>query len=104
MLKPSWHLFVVPFSLWLAAIPALAQDSASTPAVVTTPPAATEASSPFLPPGRILDEVSVTATRRPARARDTTVNTYVLRKEDFRSVGAITVRDALQLVPGFTGR
>lgn len=50
-----------------------------------------------------LDEVSVTATRRATRQRDTTTTTYVVTKEDFRAQGAQTVTEALQLVPGFDG-
>jgi len=49
----------------------------------------------------ILDEVSVTATRRPTRARETPSVVYSLKKDDFRAVNATTVTDALQLVPGF---
>lgn len=49
----------------------------------------------------ILDEVTVTATRRPTRARDTTAVTYTVQREDFASLGAVTVTDALRLVPGF---
>ncbi|MBW4696844.1 MAG: TonB-dependent receptor [Aphanocapsa lilacina HA4352-LM1] len=51
--------------------------------------------------GDILDEVSVTATRRPTRERDTTATTYTVTKEDFRRLGALTVTDALVQVPGF---
>ncbi|UFP93448.1 TonB-dependent receptor [Gloeobacter morelensis MG652769] len=54
--------------------------------------------------GDILDEVSVTATRRLTRARDTTATTYAIKKEDFQKQGAVTVTDALQLVPGFIGQ
>ncbi|UFP95625.1 hypothetical protein [Gloeobacter morelensis] len=94
--------------LALLAAPAFAQGE---PTVVTTPPAAVtpdglgalDEAAP-LPPGEFLDEVTVTATRRPARIGDTTVNTYILRKEDFKAVGAVTVRDALILVPGFFGK
>lgn len=51
----------------------------------------------------LLDEVTVTATRRPTRQGDTTVNTYSIGKKDFDSVGALTATDALKLVPGFEG-
>ncbi len=51
--------------------------------------------------GDVLDEVSVTATRRPTRQRDTTATTYVVRKEDFRATGATALTDGLALVPGF---
>lgn len=51
-------------------------------------------------PGELRDQVSVTATGRPTKAGDTPANTYVLTKQDFRSVGAVNLRDALILVPG----
>ncbi|MBC8120317.1 MAG: hypothetical protein H7Y22_00600 [Gemmatimonadaceae bacterium] len=51
-------------------------------------------------PGELRDQVSVTATGRPTKAGDTSANTYVLTKQDFRSVGAVNLRDALILVPG----
>ncbi len=99
-------------ALVVAANPLLAQSipttgSSSEPTIVTTPPAADDdglASQRRPLPGEILDEISVTATRRPARARDTTVNTYVLRKEDFRAVGATNLREALILIPGIFAR
>jgi outer membrane cobalamin receptor len=86
------------------AVPAFAQ------AVVTTPPAVSTTTDLYptsitgdpLPPGQFLDEVVVTANRRPTRVRDTTVNTYVVTKQDIRALGAINLRDALQLVPGFS--
>ncbi len=67
-----------------------------------TPPAS-QAAAPAPEEGDILDEVSVTATRRPVRQRDTTATTYSVKKEDFAAQGARTVTDALQLVPGFQG-
>ncbi|MBC7882229.1 MAG: TonB-dependent receptor plug domain-containing protein [Anaerolineae bacterium] len=78
--------------------------------VITTPPAVSTTTDLYLPsitgaplpPGQFLDEVVVTATRRPTRVRDTTVNTYVVTKQDIRSLGAINLREALQLVPGFS--
>lgn len=51
-------------------------------------------------PGELRDQVSVTATGRPTKAGDTPANTYILTKQDFRSVGAVNLRDALILVPG----
>jgi iron complex outermembrane recepter protein len=51
-----------------------------------------------------LDEVSVTATRRPTKQRDTTATTYTIKKADFKAQAAVTVTDALQLVPGFIGQ
>ncbi len=70
---------------------------AQTPAV---PPTSTAQTLPADEGGDILDEVSVTATRRVVRQRDTTATTYTVKKEDFRAVGASTVADGLQLVPG----
>jgi iron complex outermembrane recepter protein len=48
-----------------------------------------------------LDEVVVTATRRPTRQGDNTAVTYTITREDFKRLGARTVADALQLVPGY---
>lgn len=86
------------------AVPVCAQT------VITTPPAVSTTTDLYptsitgapLPPGQLLDEVVVTAVRRPTRVRDTTVNTYVVTKQDIRSLGAINLREALQLVPGFS--
>jgi iron complex outermembrane recepter protein len=50
----------------------------------------------------LLDEVSVTATRRPAKFRETTATIYSIKKEDMQAQGARTATDALQLVPGIT--
>lgn len=61
---------------------------------------------PDIEPGRaaspmtILEEVTVTATRRPTKEKDTTVATYVVDTRDIRSTGAVTVTDSLVLVPG----
>jgi iron complex outermembrane recepter protein len=49
-----------------------------------------------------LDEVSVTANRRPTRGREITSTTYSVNKQDFKAQGATTVTDALSLVPGVT--
>jgi iron complex outermembrane recepter protein len=51
--------------------------------------------------GTLLDEVTVTATRRPVPVSETTTPSYVVTKEDFTALGATTVADALQLIPGF---
>jgi iron complex outermembrane recepter protein len=48
-----------------------------------------------------LDEVSVTATRRPTKGRETTSVIYSVKKDDFRALNAQTVTDALVLIPGF---
>ncbi len=48
-----------------------------------------------------LDAVSVTATRRPTKGRETTPVVYTVKKDDFRALNAQTVTDALVLVPGF---
>jgi outer membrane cobalamin receptor len=86
------------------AVPAFAQTVITTPPTVstTTDLYPTSITGERLPPGQFLDEVVVTANRRPARVRDTTVNTYVVTKQDIRALGAINLRDALQLVPGFS--
>ncbi|MBC7882620.1 MAG: TonB-dependent receptor [Anaerolineae bacterium] len=51
----------------------------------------------------VLDEVTVTATRRAVRQRETTTTTYVVSQRDFKATAAQTLTDALTLVPGFTG-
>ncbi|MBC7882920.1 MAG: Plug domain-containing protein, partial [Anaerolineae bacterium] len=48
-----------------------------------------------------LAEVSVTANRRPTRARDSTQSVNIIKREDFQAQGAVTVSDALLLIPGF---
>jgi iron complex outermembrane receptor protein len=53
------------------------------------------------PEADLLDEVTVSATRRPTRERDTTATTYTVKREDFQALGARTVPDALALVPSF---
>lgn len=86
-----------------------AQTPPPEPTAQPAPPAATQPPGEAPPPaqqgesGDILDEVSVTATRRPTRERDTTATTYVVKKEDFQAQGATTATDALLLVPGFVG-
>jgi iron complex outermembrane recepter protein len=50
-----------------------------------------------------LDEVSVTATRRPTKSRETPSVIYSVKKDDFRALNAQTVTDALVLIPGFQG-
>ncbi len=50
-----------------------------------------------------LDEVSVTATRRPTKGRETPSVIYSVKKDDFRALNATTVTDALVLIPGFQG-
>lgn len=50
-----------------------------------------------------LDEVSVTATRRPTKGRETPSVIYTVKKDDFRALNAQTVTDALVLIPGFQG-
>lgn len=70
-------------------------------ATPVTYPRLTQALPPEPASSDLLDEVSVTATRRPTRERDTTATTYVVKQEDFRAQGARTVPEALQLIPGF---
>jgi iron complex outermembrane receptor protein len=83
------------------AIPRLSQGQAakSEPVAQSEPVANAEAEDD----NDILDEVSVTATRRAVRQRDTTATTYSVKKEDFKAQGAAAVGDALRLVPGFQG-
>jgi outer membrane cobalamin receptor len=96
--------FLLSVLISAVAVPAFAQT------VITTPPAVptttdlypTSITGERLPPGQFLDEVVVTANRRPTRVRDTTVNTYIVTKQEIRSLGAVTLRDALLLVPGFS--
>ncbi|AGY57921.1 TonB-dependent receptor [Gloeobacter kilaueensis] len=83
-----------------ATVPRLAQGAAP----AATPQTAAEPAEPAEEEGNVLDEVNVTATRRPTRARDTTATTYSIKKEDFQKQGATTVTDALVLVPGFVGQ
>jgi len=59
--------------------------------------AAPEDSSDFL------EEVTVSATRRPTRGRETPSVVYSVKKEDFKALNAATVTDALQFIPGFQG-
>jgi iron complex outermembrane recepter protein len=75
--------------------PQLSQIPSDVPQPTVAAAPAPEDTSDFL------DEVSVTATRRLARQRDTTATTYTIKKEDFQKQGAATVTDALLLVPGF---
>ncbi|WP_231848274.1 TonB-dependent receptor [Gloeobacter violaceus] len=74
------------------------------PAAPTPAPAATAeepATAQQTDEGDFLDEVAVTATRRPTRARDSTQSVNVIKREDFQAQGAVTVSDALLLIPGF---
>lgn len=59
-------------------------------------------SEPSSEQGISLDEVTVTATRRPTRERNTTATTYTVSRDEIRAQGAITISDALSIVPGFT--
>ncbi|MBC8123421.1 MAG: TonB-dependent receptor [Gemmatimonadaceae bacterium] len=90
--------------LWDWSTPATLGQATPTPAAQAAPLPPEQPVAQAAPPeGDILDEVSVTGTRRPTTARDSTVNTYTVKKEDFRAQGANTVTDALLLVPGFVG-
>ncbi|AGY59041.1 TonB-dependent receptor [Gloeobacter kilaueensis] len=96
---------VPPPPLWNWSKPVTAQQvsQAAPAAQPAAQPAPTTAAEPG-EEGDILDEVSVTATRRPTRQRDTTATTYAVKKEDFKAQGAVTATDALQLIPGFVGQ
>jgi len=52
-------------------------------------------------PGDLLGEVNVTAQRRRTTERENSATTYVVKKEQIEALGALTVSDALKLVPGF---
>ncbi|MBW4699297.1 MAG: TonB-dependent receptor [Aphanocapsa lilacina HA4352-LM1] len=100
-LPPLWN-WTEPSALGQAvpptSVPKPAADPATEPPVAQVPAAPAEDAQ-----GDFLDEVSVTATRRATRERDTTATTYAIKREDFQAQGATTVTSALQLVPGFTG-
>ncbi|AGY57920.1 TonB-dependent receptor [Gloeobacter kilaueensis] len=78
-------------------VPRVAQGAAP----AATPQTAAEPAEPSDEETEVLDEVNVTATRRPARARDIPSVVYTVKKEDFRAQNAQTATDALSLVPGF---
>jgi iron complex outermembrane recepter protein len=88
-------------SLWDWTKPVTTQVSQIAPADVPQPTVAAapapEDTSDFL------DEVSVTATRRPTKGRETPSVIYTVKKDDFRALNAQTVTDALVLIPGFQG-
>ncbi|WP_231848418.1 TonB-dependent receptor [Gloeobacter violaceus] len=77
------------------------QTAQATPATAPTAQAPGTSDEPD-EQGDVLDEVSVTATRRATRARDTPSVVYAVKKEDFQAVRATTATDALTLIPGFT--
>ncbi len=87
---PMWN--------WTTPVTVQRVGQATTPPASSTAQAAPDAADDA---SDILDEVSVTATRRLTRQRDITATTYSIKKEDFQKQGAATVTDALQLVPGF---
>jgi iron complex outermembrane recepter protein len=70
-------------------------------ATVPAPTPAKTAAAPAAEDDDFLAEVSVTANRRPTRARDSTQSVNVIKREDFQAQGAVTVSDALLLIPGF---
>ncbi len=90
-----------PLWNWTTPVTVQRVGQATTPPAGSTAQAAPDAADDV---GDILDEVSVTATRRARRERDTTATTYAIKKEDFQAQGAQNVTDALQLVPGFIGQ
>ncbi|AGY59063.1 TonB-dependent receptor [Gloeobacter kilaueensis] len=87
-------------SAWQWTQPLEPKLSQKRPADLPEPPAAT-AAGPDEDQSNFLDEVSVTATRRPTRARDSTQSVNIVKREDFQAQGAVTVSDALLLIPGF---
>jgi iron complex outermembrane recepter protein len=76
------------------------QISQATPPA-TAPAKTAAAPAPAAEDDDFLAEVSVTANRRPTRARDSTQSVNVIKREDFQAQGAVTVSDALLLIPGF---
>ena len=56
---------------------------------------------PAVPPS-IADEITVTATRTPARLGDTAASVTVLSAEELAATAAPTLDDALRQVPGFS--
>ncbi|BAC89321.1 TonB-dependent receptor plug domain-containing protein [Gloeobacter violaceus] len=89
-------------ALWDWTAPVTAQ--APTPPPAPTPAEPAPADQPADETTDILDEVSVTATRRLTRQRDITATTYSVKREDFAAQGAQTATDALQIIPGFIGQ
>lgn len=92
-----------PLWEWTRPLAAPAQISQGSSATPDTPVGPLDAGTPTEDTD-ILDEVSVTATRRPTRQRDTTATTYTVTKADFQAQGATTVPDALLFVPGFVSQ
>jgi iron complex outermembrane recepter protein len=92
----------------LRSVPALwdwsnpvTQPQISQATVPAAEPAKTAAAPAPAEDDDFLAEVSVTANRRPTRARDSTQSVNVIKREDFQAQGAVTVSDALLLIPGF---
>ncbi|BAC89245.1 glr1304 [Gloeobacter violaceus PCC 7421] len=88
---------------WTRPLSAPAKVSQAGGAASTAPAAVSQGAAAPGESADILDEVSVTATRRPTRQRDTTATTYTVKRADFQVQGARTVTDALVLIPGFEG-
>ncbi|WP_144080348.1 TonB-dependent receptor domain-containing protein [Gloeobacter kilaueensis] len=90
-----------PPAMWNWTNPATTKRVSQAQPAPTAPQTAAEPAEPADEGIDVLDEVNVTATRRPARARDIPSVVYTVKKEDFRAQNATTVTDALTLVPGF---
>lgn len=53
-------------------------------------------------PIALVDEITVTAERRPTRVSDTVASVSVVSRDDLRSAAAWTLDDALRQIPGFS--
>lgn len=69
------------------------QAPAAAPATVAKDPAA---------PIVLVEEITVTAERRPARVSDTVASVSLVSRDDLRSAAAWTLDDALRQIPGFS--
>jgi iron complex outermembrane receptor protein len=102
--RQAVDLKAVP-SAWDWTQPVIEPQVSQAPPAAPTPAPAAAAEEPATAQqndeGDFLDEVAVTATRRPTRARDSTQTVNVVTKADIRAQGAVTVSDAMLFVPGF---
>jgi len=78
---------------------ALLSGSAAAQAASAQTPAPIPSPSPT-PAAKILDTVIVTPERRPTTVRTTSREAYVLTSDELRVLGAPTISDALEFVPG----
>ena len=76
-----------------SAVPRGEQAPASAPRTAANDPAA---------PIVLVEEITVTAERRPTRVSDTVASVSVVSRQDLRSAAAWTLDDALRQIPGFS--